>query len=130
MPTPRESRVKTALVKKLKERGHYARRIEDQYGVGILDIVTAFKNDDKTWFIEVKIINGNYFGMTERQGIEALKLQKTGNSSVAVCVAGYNEREGTWYISAPTVKVHVDDCMKQETGELFENLLTRWRNTQ
>jgi len=114
----------------LKQRGHYARRIEDQFAVGVLDIITVFKIDEKIWFIEAKIINGNYFGMTERQYVEAQRLTKTANTGVATCLVGYKEAEKKWYVSAPSTKVHVDDCLQQGDGELFETLLMRWRNLQ
>lgn len=129
MPISRESKRKTLLKTDLKSRGHYARRIEDQYGVGILDMIIVPKGMHNTFFMEAKIITGNYFGMTDRQYIEAVKLNKTRNDSAIPVLAGYKESEKKWYLSEPSMRVHLDDCFKQRDGELFEDLLKRWRYT-
>ena len=83
----------------------------------------------QVYMVEVKIISGNTFGMTDRQYIESVLLTKLKNDAVIPVLAGYKDSEKSWYLSNPSMSVHVDDCFKQRDGELFEDLLKRWRYT-
>ncbi|QIG66086.1 hypothetical protein PQB35_gp30 [Ochrobactrum phage vB_OspP_OH] len=129
MPRGQESKAKTALVSMLKKSGHYARRYEDTFGVGILDLEVILKGDNVVWKIEAKIMKGidQKFGMSERQYIEAIEFARTNNPAVIVVLAGYDTKEKLWYITAPTKVAYRKDCVKQEQGEHFGNLLKRWR---
>lgn len=124
----RESKAKTALKKELSDIGHFARRIEDQFAVGVLDMQVAFIHDDKFYLIEAKIVDGQTFGMRDRQFVEALKIKDTGNTAVICLLAG--KKDGLWYLHKPSLKTTLSKCVKQEEGEPFETLVNRWRSLQ
>jgi hypothetical protein len=79
MSSQEESLLKSRLVEQCRAKKWYARRIEDAFAVGILDIIivpTGFP----TLFVEGKITDGLKFGPTDRQYIEGVKiLQALGN---------------------------------------------------
>lgn len=90
-----ESEVKTDMVARIRKAGGYARRIEDQYAVGMLD--TIFILNGLTVFCEVKIIRNETFAPTARQWIEGTRiLSARGPLSIPLLV-GY--QEGHYYIA-------------------------------
>lgn len=64
-----ESTEKTKMVKLIKARGGYGRRVEDQYAVGTLDTI-FIPIGGPTFFAEVKLVKHQSFGPTERQWVE------------------------------------------------------------
>lgn len=131
MAVSRESKAKTLLAKKLRDAGHYGRRHEDQFAVGILDLIIALKDDDVTYHCEAKIINGLQFKPRERQFTEALRINGLNNKGAVAILMGYKEEEKLWYIAKKFDKVvRLTDCVKQHAGEPFADLLNRWRETQ
>lgn len=131
MAVSRESKAKTLLAKQLRDAGHYGRRHEDQFAVGILDMVIALRDDDRTYHCEAKIINGLQFKPRERQYTEALRINGLDNDGAVAILIGYKEAEKLWYIAKKFDKVvRLTDCVKQQEGEPFAKLLNRWRNLQ
>lgn len=103
-----ESAVKTKMVKLVKERGGYARRIEDQYGVGILDTI-LIPPRCPVFFCEVKIIRDNMFGPTERQWVEMDRIESVLQTDSYHCHAiliGY--KAGVYYFHEHTQARKVD----------------------
>ena len=85
-----ESTLKTELVKQCKAMGWYARRIEDGYGVGILDIIivpTGFP----TLFVEGKVTDGLKFAPSERQYVEGLRVIEAHGIAVPILVGWRNQ---------------------------------------
>jgi hypothetical protein len=85
-----ESQLKTELVKQCKAMGWYARRIEDGYGVGILDIVIVPRGSP-TLFVEGKVTDGMKFAPTERQYVEGLRVIEAKGLALPILVGWRNE---------------------------------------
>jgi hypothetical protein len=85
-----ESQLKTELVKQCKAMGWYARRIEDGYGVGILDI-TIVPTGYPTLFVEGKVTDGLKFAPSERQYIEGLRVIEAHGIAVPVLIGWRNQ---------------------------------------
>lgn len=89
--THEESHLKTQLVRQCKERGWYARRFEDQYAVGVLDIIivpTGFN----TLFLEAKVTDGLKFAPTERQYIEGQRVLEASGHALPILVGWRQQR--------------------------------------
>lgn len=84
--------------------GGRARRIEDRYGTGILDLIIKLP---KRPFIlaEAKLINGNLFAPTGAQYEEGKKWQAAG---VNCLLLGW--KQGRFYISHWVEKADLRDC--------------------
>ena len=70
-------------------RGGYARRIEDRFAVGVLDLIIKLPNIPWIW-AEGKLIIGNKFKPTERQWVEGERIQATGTT---VLLIGWRAKE-------------------------------------
>jgi hypothetical protein len=79
-----ENECKTAFCKDLRETGGFARRIEDQYGVGVPDMLCVPRGGP-VFLIEAKIARTSTWRATDRQGIELKRFQ----DAVAASGAGY-----------------------------------------
>jgi hypothetical protein len=64
-----EADCKLKLVKEIKLLGGYARRLEDKYALGLLDLIFKLPGRPIIW-AEGKLINGHKFGPTPRQYVE------------------------------------------------------------
>lgn len=84
--------------------GAYARRIEDRWAVGVLDLV--FKLPGHPWiWAEGKIIDGNLFAPTERQLIEGNRIQATGTPALL-----FGWKKSVMFVSPWTKQAHIDQC--------------------
>lgn len=128
-----ESNHKTKLVKALKERGWYARRIEDQYAVGIPDILVGIPFGP-TLMVEAKMVAHQSFGPTPRQMIELDRWTKRGRDAVGgeditfrlSWVLGF--KNGLMYLHTAQEQVKLEDCMAQTPGEHPVEFFTRFWN--
>jgi hypothetical protein len=91
MASSEESTLKTEFVKQCRGMGWYARRIEDKFAVGILDI-TVVPKGKPTLFIEAKIIEGLKFAPTDRQYVEGARIFNAQGHAIAVLIGWRNER--------------------------------------
>lgn len=57
--------------------GAYARRLEDKWAVGVLDLIIKLPTHPILW-AEGKIVEGNLFAPTLRQWEEGLEVQRAG----------------------------------------------------
>lgn len=107
-----ENWYKTALVKQARDCGAYARRIEDQYSVGVLDMVFVVPGRPVV-FAEGKRIMGKKFGPTPRQGIEgrAIDVAGIGNKACSLLIGW--DVHGLMYI-CPWLDVWASPQCKQE----------------
>lgn len=122
-----ESDVKSKMVKLVKEDGGYARRIEDRYGVGILDCIFMPKGCPALFFAEVKIIRHTQtFGPTTRQMVEMIKVNNQKNPLVRAIVIGY--REGVYYFDDTEKKyINIRDCFSVTSRDIpFPQQLTQF----
>jgi hypothetical protein len=79
-------------------RGGWARRVEDRWAVGVLDLIIKLPTQ-LIVFAEGKVITGNSFAPTERQWVEGERIRAAG---LDVALIGW--KEGIAYVS-PWVKV-------------------------
>jgi hypothetical protein len=78
-------------------RGGWARRVEDRWAVGVLDLIIKLPTQ-LIVFAEGKLVDGNVFGPTERQWVEGERIRAAG---LDVVLIGW--RDGITYVS-PWVK--------------------------
>jgi hypothetical protein len=64
-------------------RGGYARRIEDRFAVGVLDLIIKLPEFPWLW-AEGKLIDGFKFAPTERQWVEGERILKTGTLALLI----------------------------------------------
>lgn len=98
-----EADIKRRAVDTLKAAGWYARRHEDQFGVGFPDMLIRGPNIDAIW-AEWKVFDGNVFGPTPRQLLELMRIQQP-HPRPCTCVIGY--KRGMYYIAEPCIQVDV-----------------------
>lgn len=84
-----EADEKRLIVNAIKKHGGYARRLEDQYAVGLPDLFIGLKGLPAV-LIEAKLIRGNIFSPSPRQLQELIKLQSSG-ATVVPLVMGIND---------------------------------------
>ena len=88
---------KVNLVKGVKALGGFARRLEDKYALGLLDLVIKLPGHPLIW-AEGKLVDGNLFAPTARQYIEGEAWIKAG---VGVLLIGW---QGSLMFISPWVK--------------------------
>lgn len=120
-----ETKYKQQLVKHFKDRGHYAARIEDMYGVGKPDLIIVLKNGP-VFFPEAKIVRHRKFQARPRQFIELERLNVSALMAVP-CIIGYDMADGFTYIHEPRRgPVSVEEAMAQQTNEDLIKLFWRF----
>ena len=115
-----ESDVKRDIVKAVRAEDGYARRIEDRFSVGMPDLVLMPVRCPVVW-AEAKIVLGYIFGPTRRQLIELQKLHRP-PYSISMMIGW---KDGKLFISAPKIKIHLEQCDKQEDGETVSDFIRR-----
>lgn len=86
-----ENECKTAFCTDIRNSGGFARRIEDQYGVGIPDMLCVPRGGP-VFLIEAKIMRTARWGATERQGIELRRFREAVDNSGSgyACEMGFD----------------------------------------
>ncbi len=132
-----ESNHKTKLVKDLRLAGWYARRIEDQYAVGIGDMIVGIPFGP-TVMVEAKMVAHQSFGPTPRQMIELDRWSRRGQMGKVITdfgdpvmarlswVLGF--KNGLMYLHTAQEQVKLEDCMAQTPGEHPVEFFTRFWN--
>lgn len=95
---------KRALVKDIKTLGGHARRIEDSWAVGVLDLIIKLPGVPLI-LAEGKIIKGNLFGPTLAQFAEGEKWIRADVDAVLI---GWQDK--TMYISPWVKQADKRDC--------------------
>lgn len=72
-----ESKLKAELVADCRKHGAYARRLEDRYAIGLLDLTIKFPGHPHL-LAEGKIVEHQSFGPTQRQFVEGLRYIEAG----------------------------------------------------
>lgn len=103
-PVKNESEWKTWYAKALRDKGHYARRIEDEFSVGFPDMVIGIRMFAPA-FVEVKMIKGGYFEPSPRQYIELVQLHRPPLSYGIVIGVG----DDVCFFSLPRKKIMLSD---------------------
>lgn len=121
-----EADVKRGMVKSVQEKGGYARRIEDQYGVGILDCI-FIPFGMPVIMAEVKLVKGYTFGPTMRQLVELERIRYVGHSSghVVAVIIGYKDK--TYYFHEPKQTIDCRECFSVTTHDMsFHDQLVQY----
>lgn len=124
-----ETEYKSKLVKQInKMGGAYARRKEDQYQVGVLDIVVIFKNIP-VLFIEGKRIAHQSFGPTPRQWLEGDTIVKAGLGKYAVPLLVGWDSGHIMHVSPWQKVTNIDACYHQPVGCDYAMTLLKYAET-
>jgi len=125
-----EADVKRAMVKSMVAGGGYARRIEDQYGVGIFDVILIPYNLP-VFMAEVKMVKDNLFGPTERQFVELVRIENVGAVDKHVIPVMIGWREGYYYFHKPSKSIDYRDCFSVTTTDIsFYDQLVKYYHAQ
>lgn len=84
--------------------GAWARRVEDKWGVGVLDLVLKLPGHPWIW-AEGKMVEDNLFAPTERQWVEGVRISKTGTP---VLLFGWKKR--FMFVSHWTKQADIRTC--------------------
>jgi hypothetical protein len=121
-----EAYYKGEIVKAIQAAGGYARRIEDQFAVGIPDLLLKLPVTEMT-LAEVKRFNGNFFALSPRQYVEGQRIVKAGGFFATVGIDMRDER--TFICGLPADKdgkCYAAKCIAQQSGEKLPALFIRW----
>jgi len=114
-----EADLKRNVVANIKQRGGYARRIEDAYSVGFPDLVLQTSEELPVFFCEAKIVRGLILAPSPRQLVEMRRLRISRYSWPIL--AGW--KDGVWYLSLLEEQVPIVDCYMQPIGcDFFDTL--------
>jgi hypothetical protein len=117
-----ESDLKTELVKQCKAMGWYARRIEDSYGVGILDIIivpTGFP----VLFVEGKVTDGLKFAPSERQYVEGVRIIQAHGFAVPILVGWRNK---IMYVADWDDEAYITKALRQPDNMNYAQTIKEW----
>lgn len=124
-----ESDVKTDMVKQVKELGGYARRIEDQYAVGMFDMIIVMPYMP-VLFVEVKLIRDNKFGPTPRQYVEGKRIINAGPTSALPLLVGFEHHPDRYRTPFEWVEqADRRNCYGSETVEQLLEEVRKWVRT-
>lgn len=128
---PNEADIKRDMVAKMKDEGGYARRLEDQYAVGLPDMVMIPKGGP-VFFVEVKIIRAQHYGATPRQFEELKRIAAADGflKHAIPAVIGYGGNTKRLYISEPTIKTPVEGLIFAEKPWNLTDLLITFQQEQ
>lgn len=119
-----ESHLKTQLVRQCKERGWYARRFEDQYAVGVLDVVIV-PTKHQTLFVEGKVTDGIKFVPTDRQFIEGRRIIESGGLALPILVGWRQDR---MYIADWGREAYITKAFAQYGTLNYAQTIEEWLN--
>lgn len=125
-----EADYKGAMVEAIKAAGGYATRIEDQYRVGMPDLIFSMQSTGLV-IAEAKRFTGNFFEPSPRQYLEMKLIDDGGGVALLVGV-----KEGVHYLHCTNLQDHprgrvlAKDCVMQQPGETFPQLFQRWYKEQ
>lgn len=117
--------MKQEIVKDFKDRGHYARRIEDAYSVGFPDLVLIPKAYP-VFFCEAKIIRDNLFGPSPRQYVELGRMAIT--RYAIPCILGY--KNGVHYLAKYCEQIDYRECLARDVNEATPEFFKRFYHSR
>ena len=108
-----ESKLKADLVTECKKLGAYARRHEDRYALGLLDLSIKFP-DRPHLLAEGKIVEHQKFEPTPRQWKEGVDYTKAGG---LCCLIGWDKQTKAMFIHHPWSRWAMkEDCFPPGGG--------------
>ena len=103
-----EADYKRKIVRQIKIEGGWGRRFEDQYAVGITDLI-LIPLGGPPFVAEVKIVKPTW-GATDRQLLELKRIKTAGKDTVVTLLIGVNEKERTYVAARPALNVSETVC--------------------
>jgi hypothetical protein len=120
-----ESTLKAKLVTECKKLGAYARRHEDRYALGLLDLAIKFPGHPHL-LAEGKIVEWQSFGPTPRQYEEGKQYTAAGG---LCCLIGWTKFDKKMYVAAWGKSAKKETSFHSEIGNQAEQLL-EWLATR
>jgi hypothetical protein len=125
-----EADVKREMVKSMREKGGYARRIEDKFAVGTYDLI-LIPFGLPVFMTEVKMIRGAMFGPTLRQQVELERIRYVGHPSGHVIPLMVGWLAGVYYFHEPQMAIPVKDCFSVTTSNMhFHDQLVQYYHSR
>ena len=125
-PIVTESDVKRRMSDSMHKAGGYARRLEDQYAVGIFDMILIPKGLP-VFAAEVKMVRANFFGPTPRQHIELVRIEDAAGESGHIIPVMIGYKDGVFYFHKPQIRISITDCFSITTSKLpFHDQLVKY----
>ena len=116
-----EAEFKAKLVKEVKLLGGHARRLEDKYALGLLDLIIKLPGHPLLW-AKGKLIEGHQFGPTPRQYEEGKAWIAAGVTTVLI---GWHNK--VLYVSPWVKKADKRECYAT-SGYTYAESLLRYLN--
>jgi hypothetical protein len=107
-----ESKLKANLVTECKKLGAYARRQEDRYALGLLDLSIKFPGHPHL-LAEAKIVEHQLFQPTGRQYEEGKQYTAAGG---LCCLIGWDKKTKVMFIHHWAAKAMKADCFTPASG--------------
>lgn len=117
-----ESDYKTDFVKMVRSAGGYARRVEDQYAVGTLDLIIVAPGTEVV-LGEAKRFTHLVYKPSPRQYVEMQRIENAGGLSVLIGI-----KDGRWHFHRSTMVATVDTSIIQRNDESPLDAYIRWYN--
>jgi hypothetical protein len=121
-----ESDVKRKMIRSMKESGGYGRRLEDQFAVGLYDLILIPKGLP-VFTAEVKVFKGATFSPTPRQLVELRDIREVAADAGHVIPTMIGWRDGIYYFYKPTLNINYRDCFSITTSDVsFHDQLVQY----
>lgn len=121
-----ESDVKRMISDSMLKSGGYARRFEDQYAVGIFDMI-LIPRGLPVFAAEVKMVRANFFGPTPRQHIELVRIEDAAGQSGHIIPVMIGYKDGVFYFHRPQIRINITDCFSVTTSKMqFHEQLVKY----
>lgn len=128
--TKLEAEYKKKIVDAFLGEGGYATRVEDQYRVGLLDLILILPSTG-TVLAEAKRFEGTFFEPSPRQWIEMTRIDSGGGTALLIGVKKeIHYLAATVYTDGHRGRVTQNEWVKQREGEDFPDLFRRWYKEQ
>jgi hypothetical protein len=113
-----ESSVKGMMVKSVRKAGGYARRIEDQFLVGMPDTILIPKGCP-VFFAEVKIVKAQQLAPSMRQYVEMVRIKGASENHAIPILIGW--KDGNYYFHEIAEKTVLTSCFSVTHNDMDFN---------
>lgn len=124
-----ESQFKSEFIKAIKAQGGWGRRVEDQYGVGVLDMIIVIPGLP-VYFAEGKVVTGKFMEPSPRQAIEMERINAASHGVAESVLIGFSPDRVSFsplteraYLDAPTT-FH---CLREVPERQMLEFYYQWR---
>jgi len=125
-----EADVKRKIIRSMKENGGYGRRLEDQFAVGLYDLLLIPKGLP-VFTAEVKVFKDNLFGPTPRQLVELMDVRDVAANAGHVIPLMIGYKNGVFYFHKAAASIHYKNCFSVTTSEMnFHDQLVQYYHAQ